>query len=399
MKSAVITRFLLTYAYAIAPAMVFANQSPISKTNSNREDRTENAKPIALQATDPIYRIPAKLQSCDIPQEVILSGKTETAKQAVIINQWPSHIEKIHVNVGDSVKSGQLIATVSTDFLKSMMGMNTRHLGIETARANQARKELSSAREKQNRVKQLALKGIIPTSKLEEAEKTTFDAENSLSQQERSIISIKKSILKIENQIKESQFFSPIDGVVTRLIADPRAVAGRVVADMNAVVARIDRPDYYIVKSQLLDTQAQSVKAGMPAVVRLASGVEFKGLVKFVSPSALTQSAGKANQYSMPSNNVGKITSFETEIAFEKSGEILPIGAAAYVKVTFGLVRAKQCLSWNSIRVENGRTFLSVFGEKSGWQDQEVALGRRGQHYVEVLSNIEPNLMIASSLW
>ena len=205
--------------------------------------------------------------------------------------------------------------------------------------------------------------------------------------------------MKIENQIKESQFFSPIDGVVTRLIADPRAVAGRVVADMNAVVARIDRPDYYIVKSQLLDTQAQSVKAGMPAVVRLASGVEFKGLVKFVSPSALTQSAGKANQYSMPSNNVGKITSFETEIAFEKSGEILPIGAAAYVKVTFGLVRAKQCLSWNSIRVENGRTFISVFGEKSGWQDQEVALGRRGQHYVEVLSNIEPNLMIASSLW
>jgi hypothetical protein len=199
-----------------------------------------------------------------------------------------------------------------------------------------------------------------------------------------------------KSRADKSNFYSPIDGVVTQMIADPRALSGSLVAQFNTVIARIDSPGSYIVKSQVLDFQMTSPKAGQNATVTLPHGEAIAGRVDFVAPVPVPEEAAQNPWSQTPQKESFR---FDVWVRFDRPGPIIAAGTSAEVRVNLAQHTAKLCVPVNALRVDRGRPSLAVRHQKDGWRLVPVVTGRIDHARVEILSGAKSGEIVAASLW
>jgi multidrug efflux pump subunit AcrA (membrane-fusion protein) len=348
-------------------------------------------------------RLPVHLRACRFDDEMTVAVRVRSKEQYEARPTYSVTLEKIHVKKGERVKKGQLLVSTNTKSLTQMLGIYSDYMSMYTSYLKVVTNDLKVAEARRDRLKGLVAKGIIPQSELDAADKMVLSVGGSVQSVTRSKEGIEKNIDQLNQQIREANFYSGIDGIVTDLVADPDNMVGSVNVYPGTPVARVEKPGSYIADATLIDTQIHRIKPGMNATVTLGDGTSRPGSVVFVSPlSSIAGNVadnGAGGSWGAPPNPSAKLPTYTAHIAFDRDGAILPNGLMASATLVTETVNGGRCLPYNTLSFEAGKPMIKIFSEGSGWKKQPIEIGRRGRYEFEVKTNLDPSVVVQSKLW
>lgn len=176
----------------------------------------------------------AEVTKGNLAQTVSLTGKMNPNEQIDLTFKTTGKLKSINVDVGDSVRSGQVLATIDTGTLLSQLGQAQAQLRYQKETLNYMEKHKTTYKRDQR------------------------DAQEALVKQAQSAANV------INDQLADVDMFSPIDGIVTKRTADPGET---VVLSLNSPVLSIAAKDDLIIHSNVPESDIVKVSLGQRAKV------------------------------------------------------------------------------------------------------------------------------------
>lgn len=222
-KVFVVTSVLLV-AGVIAGGFAFARRiEALDKTHAAAEPSKE---PRRLRFTTPKQGAPNV--------EVTLPGSVRALKNVTLVARATGAIRDVKVNIGDSVKKGQLLATIEADEVAAQ-------LDLARARLTEAKQNVGLVHLASDRATRLAEAGTA----------TQQDAENAsshLNSAQASVEVNRAEVSRLGTLVRYQQILAPFDGTITRRWVDPGALASTSqtplfdVASTHDLVVTLDVP-------------------------------------------------------------------------------------------------------------------------------------------------------------
>ncbi len=330
------------------------------------------------------FRLPTRVEHGPIIDKVSLSGTIEPLHSEIVKVRWFSLVKRIAVELGQPVKKGDLIAEVEVKYLEFRKQYLISREKFLEKNITHARIDEKYVESQKKRMQSLVAKEIMARSELEKFEIKSVEALLRRTTAEKELRDLQKQLQDVDRQIRESNYFSPITGVITHLILNPKQLSGAFLAMPQAQLARVDRPGEYIVKALAVDTQVSPLRIGQTATVTLeGSGEKYLALLQGITNSQVMSKQGLAL--------------FEVTVVFKKEGPILGRGLLAKVDLVASEKSAIQ-IPWNALYITPTRTTVLV-AQGSEWLEREVTLGTRSQSRVEILSGLKPQDVVVAELW
>lgn len=231
--------------------------------------RLRNTHELARQQRDLVPRVRvAAVQASHADVVVSLPATTSAFSVANLFARASGYVDKRNVDIGDSVKSGQLLVQITAPELDYQITQATATLGQLEAVVLQAEANLELARVTWKRDKPLVKEGWTPE------QQGTIDVQTLRAQQAavtvaQANVAAQRAQLQVLNQQKTYQrVVAPFDGVITQRNID---VGSLVQADATNSTFLFTLMDSRIVRAQVYVPQSQAfgLSPGIKAVVRV----------------------------------------------------------------------------------------------------------------------------------
>ncbi|MEI6650470.1 MAG: efflux RND transporter periplasmic adaptor subunit [Candidatus Moraniibacteriota bacterium] len=285
-------------------------------------------KPAALYVTESVSRT-------TVAQTVSVTGELVPQTYADLSFGGLGTVKKVMVARGDTVKKGQLIATIDTSVLFSQL--ESANVALSIAVQNE----------------QLARRGRVTNWKKlapEEREAKILATEQS-----------RKAVQTIRTQIARSTLVSPIDGVVTKLNVreGETAMAG-------AVVARISKGDGLALEARVPEADINKLKLGMDADVTfdaLTKDDIFHATVYEIEPASTV---------------VQDVVSYVTRFRLNDADARLKEGMSTTIDTVTAKSENVLAVPFRAIIREGTKNFVELSADGLTVSKKEVTLGLEG---------------------
>ena len=279
---------------------------------------------------------------------VDFQGTLETDKNIVVYPEIPGLLKTINVRVGQKVKQGQLMATLSDSGLIDQL--------------EQLELQLELAKTTYNRQSRLWDQKIGSEIQYLQA-KTQFK-------------SLEKSIAQMKDQVAKTNLIAPFDGIIDQIMADP----GSNLAPGMTPVLRIINMDEMKVSAFIPELHLPNISANTPVVVNIP-----------VLRKSLDAKVSSVGNFINPNNR-----SFRIEIELKnQEGDLKPNMTAQlrvndYINPTALMVASK-----NILEDQAGAHFVYTLEEVSGKESvfkavkTFVTIGKSSDNQTEILSGLQ----------
>jgi HlyD family secretion protein len=244
---------------------------------------------LALNATrsgDKGFKVQSeKVFAGDLKQTVVATGRVVPPTQVKLSANVSGRIENIRVEAGDAVKKGQLLVSLDADRYEYAALRNRATLAEAEAR-------LTTAELEWERQQGLHARNLISRQIYEGAEATYKAAKFSVDQ-------MRASLQESEDYLSECTIYSPINGIVTDLVA--KEGENVVIGTMNnpgTVIMTISDLSIIEIEAEVDETDVSMVRLGQPVKVELDAfpDTSFKGEVVKIGNSAKVSGFGSQDQ-------------------------------------------------------------------------------------------------------
>lgn len=218
---------------------------PESDPPAIAERRAEADERVAVQVE--VHRAHERVSALEI------RGRTEADALVEVRAQTGGTVEQRPVEKGSRVEKGELLCVIER--------------GARQARLAQAEAQLKQAETELQAQATLAEKGHV--------------ARNQIPALQAAVNAAKAAMADAELELSRTEVQAPITGIVQ----DPLASVGDVV-QLGGTCATIIDSDPMNVIGQVAEREIGALEEGMPAEVRLVSGTEAEGTIRYVAPSA-----------------------------------------------------------------------------------------------------------------
>lgn len=344
----------------------------------------------------------------DLVRDVSVQGRVVAAVSPTLYATESGSIT-LHVEAGDQVLAGQVLATVDSPDLASALqqaesALEKRRMELERQRieskqqalekrkaADLANVALVAARREKRRADDAHERGVIPDIDFEKAQDDLRNAELAHEHavadadlfDERLAFELRASeydvgrqelvVKDLRRQIGQLSIQSPVDGIVGDLLVDQKAAVSR---DMP-VMAVVDLSRFEI-DAQIPESYADDLAVGMQAEI-LVAGRAYPGRLVAVSPEIVGSQVASRIRFEreMPAN-LRQNQRLTTRILLAEHPDVL-------------LVQRGQFLDSGSGRI------AYVVSEDRVAKRRQIETGARSLGAVEVLSGLEPGETIVIS--
>jgi RND family efflux transporter MFP subunit len=230
-------------------------------------------KPGAAEKPAPVAAKPALTVSTALPQQVKLPVRLSangsiTAWQEAIIGSESNGLRllQVLVNVGDSVKAGQLLAVFSTDSTQA-----------DTAQARasllEAQATALDAADNAARARTLESSGALSAQQIRQY--------NTAEQTAKARVDAAKAVLDAQQlRGRQTRVLAPDNGVISARIATVGAVVGA-----GTELFRMIRGGRLEWRAEVTSAELGRIQVGTPVTITAASGAQFAGRVRMVAPT------------------------------------------------------------------------------------------------------------------
>jgi RND family efflux transporter MFP subunit len=313
---------------------------------------------VALQAPRRV-RV-AAVKAGDATYDLTLPGTSSPFHSAVLYGKATGFVRKNLVDVGDHVKSGQLLAVIDAP-------ETAEEIRLAQARVEEAEANVGLAQATADRNAKLIAKGVVSQQQMDDTQALANSAV-------AAVATRKADLQRLQVLNGYQQIVAPFDGVITRRGTDPGALVGGPgralfeVAAVDTLRVYVDVPDAY----------ASEVKANLDAKVFSPRDPAKTVTGKVVRTSGVLEESSRT---------------LRAEVNIPGNGPVLP---GAFVYVRFAVPRAKPAPSIpaSALLVRKEGTLVARIAASNGGEPRlelkKVTLGRDFGKEIEILDGIAP---------
>lgn len=294
------------------------------------------------------------------PRSVAASGAIAPWQEASIGTELTGvRLEEVRVNVGETVRRGQLLARYSEDSMRAEL------LGLE-AQVAEARAALEKARLDAESADRLEASGALSKQEIRTVRTQAVVAEARLA-------SAQAAREAQALRLRYARVVAPDDGVISARSATVGAVASP-----GSELFRLIRRGRLEWRAEVRGDALPQLKRGARATLRLPDGATLQGTVRQVAPSVATDTLNGLVYVDLPAG----------------SG----LASGMFVSGEFELQASPAlALPESAIVFRNGNRYVMQVGEGSRIREVKVQTGRRRGADVEVLEGIDEATRVALS--
>jgi membrane fusion protein, macrolide-specific efflux system len=335
----------------------------------------------------------------DVQQTVQATGTLRPVRLVAVGAQASGRITAMNVAVGDTVKAGDLVATI--DNLTQQNDLKSARAALADVRAQKRQKEANLAyalavleRETATYAKQASSKDTLESAKA--TVESTHAQIDSLAAQ---IAQAEVKVDTAEVDLGYTRIVAPIDGTVLLVVAQEGQTVNAVQSAPTIVVlGRIDR---MTVRAEISEADAPKVRIGQPVVFSVLGDLERRWEAKLEaldpapdtlrSDSAITSSTSSTtSSSSSSSSSTSSAIYYYGRFDVPNPDGVLRTYMTAQVKVVLGEAKGvvtvpTAALSRNGI---GGERTVEVVGPNGTTTARKVAVGLDDKVRVEIRSGL-----------
>src|SRR5438874_1357228 len=333
----------------------------------------------------------ATVTEMPIGETVTVNGSLAAYERVTVRTKGPGCLQTISVDLGSTVRKGQIIAQLEQQDYKlrvqqaeaalaqararlglSPDGADDRVTAEETGTVRQAKAVLEDAKLKRDRAAKLMQQGITPR-----AEYDTVDSEYKVAlsryqdgleeiRNRQGLLAQRRSELALaKQQLADTFVYSPLDGVVQ----EKKASAGEYLA-AGAPVVSVVRIDPLRLRVDVPERESHSIRMGQSVRVTVEGDLEsYLGYIKRLSPTISEQNRVLSVEADVRNNGRLRPGAFvKAEIVTNQTNTAVTVPPSALV--TFAGID-------KVIIVENGKAL-----------EKTVTVGRRGSDWIEIKAGV-----------
>ena len=256
----------------------------------------------------------AEVRKADIEQTVIATGSLEAYKQVSVGAQVSGQITKLHVDFGDVVKQGDLIAEI--DSLTQQNNLANAKAALANVRAQRAVQvaALKKARQIFTRQKTLLAQNATSREDYEAAEAERDSVQAQISALDAQIEQAKIEVSTAEVNLGYTRIIAPIDGTVVGVVVkEGQTVNSAQSAPTLVKLAQLDR---MTIKAEISEADVVRVKPGLPAYFTILGEPDrrYQATLRMVQPAP--DSINDSDSSSTSSSSSSSSSSTDTAIYY-----------------------------------------------------------------------------------
>lgn len=269
----------------------------------------------------------------------------------------------VRVNVGDSVRAGQVLATfageaVDADVAQARATLMEAEANAADAAANAARARL------------LQETGALSAQQINQyltAEQTA-----------KAKVAAAKAMLDAQQlRMKHVQVIAPDNGIISERKATVGAVAGA-----GTELFRMIRKGRLEWRAEVTSTELGRIKAGTPATVTAANGTQLQGKVRMIGPTVDLQSRAALVYVDL----------------LPSSAQLAPARAGMFARGEFDLgTSTALTVPQQAVVLRDGFSYVFRLNPDGRVNQLKIRTGRRVGDQVEVLDPLPPDTVLVAS--
>jgi membrane fusion protein, macrolide-specific efflux system len=330
---------------------------------------------------------PIAVARANIEEVVTSQGKLEAKQYVDVGTQVSGQLKAIHVDIGDTVTKGQLLAEIDPRVYQAQVEAGEAGLNSLRAQLNQQKAEAVLAEQNLKRNQNLFAVNAVSQQALQETESQAA-VENA---QVNSIIA---QIQQTESNLKASRtnlsytkIYAPMAGTVTTL---PTKEGQTLNANQTApVVLQVANLDIMTVRAQVAEADVSRIKENMPAYFTTLGNNERRW-------------PGKVRQVLPTPQIVNDVVLYDVLIDVKNESRKLMTGMTTQVFFIFGkaenaLVIPAEVLTRRAAREDNdkGKAYRVTVINGTGQEQRVIHVGLQTRTQAEVVDGLNEGEKIA----
>lgn len=334
-----------------------ANQTAQSAT-SEATASADNAKPsLTVKVVHTMH--------LDLPQTMFANGNVSAWQEAIIGTEVSGlRLSKVLVNVGDTVKKGQLLAEFARDTIEA-------DLAQKQASVAQAEANWQKANSDADRARSLP-KGAISDTQLTDYLNKELTAKAELT-------SAKAQLQSQQIKLSQTRVIAPESGTITSRTATLGNVAGSGQELFRMIVN--NRLEW---RADLTASQWPSIQVGMPVHLNVNGGSAIEGKVRMIAPTINQDTRNTLVYVDLPSDALRTV-----KPGMFLSGEFVIGKQPAVILEDKAVIQRDGSDYVFAVKSDSAQKTRTV-------QQIKVQTGRRLQNTVEIISGVAPDMDIVS---
>lgn len=305
----------------------------------------------------------------DVVQKTVAAGAIVPRREVVIKPRVSGIIERLHVQPGQQVKNGDLIAAIR--IIPDMVNLNNAEARVDAAKLN-----LAAAKEEFARVKQLRVEQLVSETEFTRAELEVELGKKELSAARNNVQLIKEGAIrgsgKVSNIVR-----STVDGMVIEVpVEEGFSVIEANTFNEGTTIASVADMTDLVFEGHVDESEVGKLKEGMPVSVSVGAIEKqtFEGKLEYISPKGI--------------DTEGTIE-FEVRVAIDlQEGTFLRANYSANANII--LERRDQVLTVSErlLQFDSGKPYVEVKRGPGLFERRAVKLGLSDGLRAEVLEGI-----------
>ncbi|HEV8719371.1 MAG TPA: efflux RND transporter periplasmic adaptor subunit [Candidatus Binatia bacterium] len=330
---------------------------------------------------------PIAVTRANIEEVVTSQGKLEAKQYVDVGTQVSGQLKAIHVDIGDTVTKGQLLAEIDPRVYQAQVEAGEAGLNSLRAQLNQQKAEAVLAEQNLKRNQNLIAVNAVSQQALQETES---QAEVEKAQ----VNSIIAQIQQTESNLKASRtnlsytkIYAPMAGTVTTL---PTKEGQTLNANQTApVVLQVANLDTMTVRAQVAEADVSRIKENMPAYFTTLGNNERRW-------------PGKVRQVLPTPQIVNDVVLYDVLIDVKNESRKLMTGMTTQVFFIFGkaenaLVIPAEVLTRRAVREDNdkGKAYRVTVITETSQEQRVIHVGLQTRTQAEVVDGLKEGEKIA----
>lgn len=227
----------------------------------------------------------AAIQKGNIEEVVTAQGKLEPKEYVDVGAQVSGQLKKLHVEIGDDVKKGDLLAEIDPKIFQTKVDASRAELKTLEAQLLQQQAQVILAKQIEQRNERLIKSKAISTEALEDSQtnlKVAIAGEASLKAQ---VEAARSTLEGNETSLSYAQIYAPMDGTIT---TQPAREGQTLNANQTApLIMQVANLDIMTVRAQVAEADVMRLNPDMPVYFTTLGSTErrWQGKVRQILPS------------------------------------------------------------------------------------------------------------------
>ena len=338
--------------------------------------------------------VTAQVEKKDLEDTVLATGTIRALRQVNVGAQATGQVKVLHVQVGDVVKQGQLIAEI--DDTTQQNALRDELAGIESLKAQRAARQaaLTLARQNLARQQQMMAGDATARADLQSAQNQLAAAESEL---KTNAAQLEQANLKAQTaraNLGYTRIVAPMDGTIVAVITEQGQTVN---ASMTSpTIVKLAKLDEVKIEAQISEADVPRVKPGMPAWFTLLGEPDKRYATSLQSIALLPPTEASSSSDSTTTTSASSATAiyYNGILQAPNADGALRVSMTAQVHIV--VARAEQALtvpaSALGAQEEDGRYAVRVLvgeGEKPREETRLVRTGLNNRVNVQILEGLK----------